>query len=87
MPGWKIEGVGPPSVIDSASVSESSGVVTVPFLKPIAGEVVVELQCSQRVDPDSEKVRWTTPIPEADLVGPARVGITSESVIELVPDT
>ncbi len=87
VPGWKIEGVGPPSVVDSASVSESSGVVTVPFLKPIAGEVVVELQCSQRVDPDSEKVRWTTPVPEADLVGPARVGITSESDIELVPDT
>jgi hypothetical protein len=87
VPGWKIEGVGPPSVVDSASVSESSGVVTVPFLKPIAGEVVVELQCSQRVDPDSEEVRWTTPVPEADLVGPARVGITSESDIELVPDT
>ncbi len=87
VPGWKIEGVGPPSVVDSASVSESSGVVTVPFLKPIAGEVVVELQCSKRVDPDSEEVRWTTPVPEADLVGPARVGITSESDIELVPDT
>ena len=87
VPGWKIEGVGPPSVVDSASVSESSGVVTVPFLKPIAGEVVVELQCSQRVDPDGEEVRWTTPVPEADLVGPARVGITSESDIELVPDT
>ena len=87
MPGWKIEGVGPPSVVDSASVSDSSGVVTVPFLKPIAGEVVVELQCSQRVDPDGEEVRWTTPVPEADLVGPARVGITSESDIELVPDT
>lgn len=86
-PGWKIEGVGPPSVVDSASVSESSGVVTVPFLKPIAGEVVVELQCSRRLDPDSEEVQWATPVPEADLVGPARVGITSESDIELVPDT
>jgi hypothetical protein len=87
VPGWEIEGVGPPSVVDSASVSESSGVVTVPFLKPIGGAVVVELQCSQRVDPDSETVRWTTPVPEADLVGPARVGITSENDIELVPDT
>ena len=86
VPGWKIEGVGPSSVVDSASVSESSGIVTVPFLKPIAGEVVVELQCSQRVDPDSEEVRWTTPVPEADLVGPARMEITSESNIELVPN-
>ncbi len=86
-PGWKIEGVGPPGVVDSASVSESSGVVTVPFLKPIAGEVVVELQCSRQLDPASEEVQWTTPVPKADLVGPASVGITSESDIELVPDT
>ena len=86
-PGWKIEGVGPPGVVDSAAVSESSGVVTVPFLKPIAGEVVVELQCSRQLDPASEEVQWTTPVPRADLVGPASVGITSENDIELVPDT
>ncbi len=86
-PGWNIEGVGPPGVVDSASVSESSGVVTVPFLKPIAGEVVVELQCSRPLDPASEEVQWTTPVPKADLVGPASVGITSESDIEIVPDT
>ena len=86
-PGWKIEGVGPPGVVDSAAVSESSGVVTVPLLKPIAGEVVVELQCSRQLDPASEEVQWTTPVPRADLVGPASVGITSESDIELVPDT
>ena len=61
--------------------------VTVPFLKPIAGEVVVELQCSQPLDPASEEVQWTTPVPKADLVGPASVGITSQSDIEIVPDT
>ena len=87
VPGWEIEEVGPSSVVNSAAVSESAGSVTVPFLKPIAGEIVVELQCSRRINPDSEVVTWDTPIPEADFVGPARVGITSDSNIELVPDT
>ena len=87
LPNWDIEEVGPSSVVNSAAVSESSGSITVPFSKPIAGEVVVELRCSRRIDPDSEVVRWETPVPEADFVGPARVGITSESNIELVPDT
>ena len=87
LPNWDIEEVGPSSVVDSAAVSESSGSITVPFVKPIAGEVVVELRCSQRIDPEGEVVRWETPVPEADFVGPARVGITSESNIELVPDT
>ena len=87
VPGWKVEAVGPSSVVDSASVSEVSGVVTVPFNKPIAGEVVVELQCSQYLDPNTDELRWVTPIPEADLVGPARMSITSESDIEIVPDT
>ncbi len=87
VPGWEVEAVGPSSVVDSASVSEISGVVTVPFNKPIAGEVVVELQCSQLLEPNTDEVRWVTPIPEADLVGPARVSITSESDIEIVPDT
>lgn len=87
LPNWDVEEIGPSSVVDSAAVSESSGSITVPFLKPMAGEVVVELRCSRRIDSESEVVSWKTPAPEADFVGPARVGITSESNIELVPDT
>lgn len=86
IPGWEVEEVGPPGVIDAASVTVENGVVVVPFLQPLAGDIVVELRCSREVDRSIDSLRWTTPVPRADLVGPGSMAITSDTDIELIPD-
>jgi len=86
LPGWEVEEVGPAGVVDAAAVSVEDGEIVVPFLQPLVGDVVVELRCSQVVDRSHDTIHWTTPVPQADLVGPGNVVITSDADIELVPD-
>lgn len=86
IPGWEIEEVGPAGIVDTARLTTDGNEVSVPFLQPLAGDVVVELRCSRPIDRVNTLLRWTTPVPRADLVGPASVTISSDSDIELVPD-
>ncbi len=86
VPGWEVEEVGPPGVVDAAGVVVDNGVAVVPFLQPLAGDVVIELRCSRAVDRSVDSLRWTTPVPQADLVGPGSVVITSDADIELIPE-
>ena len=86
VPGWEVEEVGPSGVVDAAAVTVDDGAVVVPFLQPLAGDVVIELRCSRAVDRSIDSLRWTTPVPRADLVGPGSVVITSDTDIELIPD-
>jgi hypothetical protein len=86
VPGWEIEEVGPPGVVDAASVTVDNGLAVVPFLQPLAGDVVIELRCSRAVDRSVDSLRWTTPVPQADLVGPGSLVITSDAEIELIPE-
>ena len=86
IPGWDVEDVGPAGIVDTARVAVDEGEVSVPFLQPLAGDVVVELSCSRPIDRVNTLLRWTTPVPRADLVGPASLTITSDSDIEVIPD-
>ncbi len=86
LPGWDVEEVGPAGVVDAAAVSVEDGEIVIPFFQPLVGDVVVELRCSQVVDRSHDTIHWTTPVPQADLVGPGNVVITSDTDIELVPD-
>jgi len=86
IPGWEVEEVGPAGIVDTARVAVDEEEVSVPFLQPLAGDVVVELRCSRPIDRVNTLLRWTTPVPRADLVGPASVTITSDSDIEVIPD-
>ena len=86
IPGWEVEEVGPAGIVDTARVAGDEDEVSVPFLQPLAGDVVVELRCSRPIDRVNTLLRWTTPVPRADLVGPASVTITSDSDIEVIPD-
>ena len=86
IPGWEVEEVGPAGIVDTARLANEAGDVSVPFLQPLAGDVVVELRCSRPIDRVNTLLRWTTPVPRADLVGPASVTISCDSDIELIPD-
>jgi hypothetical protein len=84
--GWNLDDVGPAGIVDTGGVTIGSGTVTIPFLQPLAGEAVVEVRASRRIDREAEKLSWRLPLPRADLVAPAVVSITSASDIELMPD-
>lgn len=85
--GWGIDDVGPSNLVDTAGLTGESGRLTIPFLKPLSGNATVELRAARFIGRGEERVKWTLPVPKADLVGPAVVEIVSDRDIELVPDT
>ena len=84
--GWDVDEVSPASIVDSAAVSTEGGRLVIPFVQPLAGDAVVEIRCARSLDHGSSRVGWRIPAPQADLVGPASIIITSQSDIELLPD-
>ena len=84
--GWDVDEVSPASIVDSAAVSTEGGRLVIPFVQPLAGDAVVEIRCGRSLDHDSSRVGWRIPAPQADLVGPASIIITSQSDIEILPD-
>lgn len=85
-PGFEIDDVGPPGIVDVAGVTSAGGRVTIPFLQPLAGDAVVEVRGSRRIDRDAAELSWQMPVPRADVVARATVVVASDSDIELVPD-
>lgn len=85
--GWEVEDVGPIGLVDATAVSADSTRLTIPFQQGLTGDSVIDVRCSRPVDRAADQVGWKFPVPEASLLGPASVLITSETDIELVPDT
>jgi hypothetical protein len=83
---WDIDEVGPGSIVDAAAVSTEGGRLVIPFLQPLSGDAVVEIRGGLPLEPGVDRVGWTIPAPQADLVGPASIVIGSQSDIELLPD-
>ncbi|MFM8415097.1 MAG: hypothetical protein ACKOCX_10270, partial [Planctomycetota bacterium] len=86
-PAWILGDVGPAGVVDAAGVRSEGGRITIPFLQPLAGDAVVEIDAALEVDPDADRLAWRLPAPKADLVGPAAVVVSSATDIELLPDS
>jgi hypothetical protein len=85
--GWGIDEVGPSSLVDTSAVSGESKALVIPFLQPLTGDAVVEIRAGRSIERSADRLSWKTPVPRADLVGPANVIITSQSDIEVLPDT
>lgn len=85
-PAWRLGEVGPAGVVDAGGVSVDGDRITIPFLQPLAGDAVVEIEAARTVAPTAEAVSWSLPVPRADLVGPASVIVSSDSDIELLPE-
>ncbi len=85
-PDWVLEDVGPASLVDAGAVRTEDNRITLPFLQPLAGDAVIEFRAVKAVDPTADRVAWTMPAPQADLVGPAVVVVSADADIELVPD-
>lgn len=84
--GWEVDDVGPIGLVDATAVTSDSGRIVIPFQHPLAADAVIDIRCSRSIDRGSDRVTWTFPAPEASLVGPAAVLVSSDSDIELVPD-
>jgi hypothetical protein len=85
-PDWVLEDVGPTTLVDGAAVRTEGDRITLPFVQPIQGDAVVELRAVKAIEPSADRVAWTMPVPQADLVGPAVVVVTADTDIELLPD-
>lgn len=85
--GWEVEDVGPIGLVDATAVSTDGTRLVIPFQQGLAGDSVIDFRCSRPVDRAADQVAWKFPLPEASLLGPASVLITSETDIELMPDT
>jgi hypothetical protein len=85
-PEWILEDVGPATLVDAAAVRSEGDRITLPFVQPILGDAVIELRAVRAIEPAADRVGWTMPVPQADLVGPAVVVVTADSDIELLPD-
>jgi hypothetical protein len=86
-PDWTIDDVGPPALVDTGAVTIERGRLVAPFLQPLVGEAFVEIRGSRVLARDAAGIDWSLPQPKADLVAPAAVIVTSDSDIELLPDT
>ncbi len=85
--GWDIEDVGPIGLVDAMAVTTDGKRLIIPFQQSLTGDSVIDFRCSRPIDAAAEQVMWRFPMPEASLLGPAAVLITSETDIELIPDT
>ncbi len=85
-PDWVVEDVGPATLVDSAGVRAEDNRITLPFIQPLVGDAVIELRAVKAIEPSAERVTWTMPVPQADLVGPASVIVSADADIELLPD-
>ncbi len=85
-PSWNLDDVGPAGIVDAAAARVDGGLVTIPFLQPLAGDAIIEFRAIRGIPADDRDVAWEFPGPRADLVGPATVVITADTDIELAPD-
>jgi len=85
-PGFEVDEVGPPGIVDVAGVTSVGGRITIPFVQPLSGEALVEVRCLRGIDRDAAEVSLAMPVPKADVVARASVIVASDSDIELVPD-
>jgi hypothetical protein len=85
-PEWVLEDAGPAGLVDAAAVRIEGARVTLPFVQPLTGDALVEFRATLPIDPAAARVAWAMPVPQAELIGPATVIISSDADIELLPD-
>jgi len=85
--GWSLEDVSPAGLVDTAAIRSDGPLLIVPFVQPLAGDATIEIRCERPLDREARRLAWQLPVPEADLVAPAAVSVSSAADIEVVPDT
>lgn len=82
--GWEIDSVGPASVVNvDALPPESNGMLSIPLLQPISGELELTVEAHATLDSASDTILLDLPRPRADIVAPANLAVVPADNIEL----
>jgi hypothetical protein len=86
-PGWDVDLLGPPAVVnvDSMAAGQNSPLV-IPLLQATSGELEVTFEARQKVAPESGRVSLRIPVPKGQSAAPANVTIVPADNVELVVD-
>lgn len=87
MNGWRLTDIGPDNLVnrDESSFPED-GLVTVPLLEPVGRKIDLNLRAERTFDSADGEIRFSFPVPEADVVEPALVAVIPADNIELKVD-
>ena len=86
MPGWELGEIGPDDVVAVDGVTmDSSGVVTIPLIKPSSGQIELQLDARRAIAPGAASLTVPLPQPQAVASAPLCVAVVSADDIELTP--
>jgi len=86
MPGWDIDEIGPPEMLEADVPPVNAGpTLIVPLLQPVSGEFQVTLKAHHDLPADNSRVEFALPIPTADVLGPAVVALVAADNIRVRP--
>lgn len=90
MPGWEIDEIGPPNVVNvEAAAIEDATKFSIPLAQPLNGDLTLSITARRRlqtVEPGkSQLLEFDLPRAQAEVVAPGVVVIQPEDNIELTP--
>lgn len=84
IPGWEIDELGPADLIDtSVAASNRAGNFSIPLSKPTSGEEEITLKAHRNLPKDAKRLELNTPLPLADVIGPASIAILPADNVQL----
>jgi hypothetical protein len=86
LPGWSIDEVGPPGVIDTEQFWSGEGPLhTVPLIQGVNGKFELTISAIRQRTGDSDQIELTLPTPHAERVEPALVVVQAGDNVRLRP--
>jgi hypothetical protein len=93
MPGWEIDEIGPPALVnvDAAAIDDTSR-FSIPLAQPTNGDLSLSITARRRMPPlkrdgKPQAVQFELPRPTAAVVAPALLVVQPEDNVELSPDS
>ena len=85
-PGWRVEDVGPPSLINvEATPAGAEGVFSLPLAQPTSGDFELTLEASREIAKNTDSLSLEIPRPLAEATGQALVVVLPDDNVELTP--
>jgi hypothetical protein len=86
LPGWEIDEIGPPGLVNpEVALGTDELVSSIPLAQAAAGQLDVTLRAHQNLAAGESELSFTIPRPHADTVSPAIVAISPADNVELTP--
>ncbi len=86
LPGWEIDELGPPEIVDDeAVIGTTSESLRLPLVQAVSGDVEVVLKAHRNLDISVGKLEISLPTLSADVQGPAVVAVVPDNNISVRP--